>query len=129
MLKFLFLGQLKKIFGVKSDQSSFIGKIVDICTEVFDGNANWYDFGVGVGSIIILILLKELKLRAVNWKWAQNMIISKIIWFLGTAKAAIVTILMMGIAIGIEGSIDGEKIQNFLAGSKFLSMMKKSNFF
>ena len=114
-------GQLKKLFGVKSDADSFIGKIVDICQGL--SNANWYDFGVGMGSILLLVLLKELKQRSGEWKCAQNVIISKIIWFLGTAKAAIVTILMMSIAIGIEGPIkpSGDSttltpIQNFLNG-------------
>ena len=111
---------MKKLFGVKSDADTFIGKIVDICQGL--SNANWYDFGVGMGSILLLVLLKELKQRSGEWKCAQNFILSKIIWFLGTAKAAIVTILMMSIAIGIEGPVtlsSGElsPIQNFLDGN------------
>jgi len=106
------LGQLKKLFGVKTESEGFIGKIVDICKGL--DNANWYDFGVGMGSIAMLVLLKELKLRSANWNCAKNIIISKIIWFLGTAKAAIVTIVMMCIAVGIE---DKDNVQLFLNGT------------
>ena len=56
---------------------------------------------------------KELKLRSANWSCAKNVIISKIIWFLGTAKAAIVTIIMMCIAVAIENP---DHIDTFLAG-------------
>ena len=66
------LGQLKKIFGVKSSSDGFIGKIVDICTEVFAGKSNYYDLGVGLGSIAMLIGLKELKGRSANWKYLQQ---------------------------------------------------------
>ena len=66
------LGQLKKIFGVKSSSDGFIGKIVDICTEVFNGKSNYYDLGVGLGSIAMLIGLKELKGRSANWKYLQQ---------------------------------------------------------
>lgn len=94
---------MKKLFGVPSDADGFIGKIVDIFEGLTsEAGANWYDFGVGMGSIALLVLLKELKLRSANWPWAQKGFLSKVIWFLGTAKAAIVTILMMCIAIGIE---------------------------
>ena len=66
------LGQLKKIFGVQSSSPGFIGKIVDICTEVFTGKSNYYDLGVGLGSIAMLIGLKELKGRSANWKYLQQ---------------------------------------------------------
>ena len=66
------LGQLKKIFGVKSSRPGFIGKIADICEEVFAGNSNYYDLGVGLGSIAMLIGLKELKGRSANWKYLQQ---------------------------------------------------------
>ena len=42
-----------------SDADGFIGKIVDIFEGLTsDAGANWYDFGVGMGSIALLILLK-----------------------------------------------------------------------
>lgn len=112
------LGQLKKIFGVQSSRPGFIGKIVDICEEVFTGKSNYYDLGVGLGSIAMLIGLKELKGRSANWKYLQQdkivpIILSKLIWFLGTAKAAIVTIVMMIVAVCTETP---EQVENFLAG-------------
>ena len=57
LLKLCNLGQLKKLFGVKTESEGFIGKIVDICKGL--DNANWYDFGVGMGSIAMLVLLKD----------------------------------------------------------------------
>ena len=50
---------MKKLFGVPSDAEGFIGKIVDIFEGLTsDAGANWYDFGVGMGSIALLVLLK-----------------------------------------------------------------------
>lgn len=91
---------------------------MDICEEVFTGKSNYYDLGVGLGSIAMLIGLKELKGRSANWKYLQQdkivpIILSKLIWFLGTAKAAIVTIVMMIVAVCTETP---EQVENFLAG-------------
>ena len=85
-------------------------KIYDICEQVFTGNANWYDFGVGMGAIFMLVGLKELKQRSAAYPSCAD---SKIIWFLGTAKAAITTILMMIVALCVETP---EQIKNFLHG-------------
>ena len=42
-------------------------KIYQILKELFDGNANWYDFTIGIISILLLIGLKELKKRAKDY--------------------------------------------------------------
>ena len=81
------LGQLKKIFGVHVDGQTFftkagfqncvsgllsrsfenVSKIYQILKELFDGNANWYDFTIGIISILLLVGLKELKKRAKDY--------------------------------------------------------------
>ena len=102
------LGQLKKIFGVKVTGETFFTKIHDIVTHIFDGNANWYDFLIGMSSIVILVALKKLKAYSAK---SDRLRESKIIWFICTAKAAIVTILMMVVAVMAESPA---KVDNYL---------------
>ena len=40
---------------------TFFTKIHEIVTQVFEGNTNWFDFMIGMSSIIILVGLKKLK--------------------------------------------------------------------
>ena len=57
------LGQFKNLFGVESKREGFIGQIIDLFEELLAGKANWYDFGLGMGSLVLLILLGKLKLH------------------------------------------------------------------
>ena len=41
--------------------------IYQIFKELFDGNTNWYDFTIGIISILLLVGLKELKKRAKDY--------------------------------------------------------------
>ena len=103
-LFFLFFGfhhQLPKIFGVKVKEEFFVMKIYRLCELVFTGYTNWYDFAIGSSSIFVLVLLKELKARYGGhpslMKSTCGRITDKILWFTATAKAAIITILMMAV--------------------------------
>ncbi|CBY10738.1 unnamed protein product [Oikopleura dioica] len=95
------LNQLPKIFGVKVKEDFFVMKIYRLCELVFTGYTNWYDFAIGASSIFVLVLLKELKARygghQALMKSTCGRITDKILWFTATAKAAIITILMMGV--------------------------------
>ena len=93
--------QLPKIFGVKVKEDFFVMKIYRLCELVFTGYTNWYDFAIGSSSIFVLVLLKELKARYGGhpslMKSTCGRITDKILWFTATAKAAIITILMMAV--------------------------------
>lgn len=102
------LGQLKKLFGVPSHGETFFTKIHDILTQIFEGNANWFDFAVGMASVIILVGLKKLKEYSQK---SEKLKSSNVIWFICTAKAAIVTVLMMIVAVLAESP---EKVTNYL---------------
>lgn len=106
------LGQVKKLFGISTSREGFIGQIIDIFEELIAGKANWLDFGVGMGSIALLVILGKIKAYS-EGPSCKNMngIIKKILWFLGTAKAAIVCLLMMLIAWLIESD---EAVENFV---------------
>lgn len=95
------LNQLPKIFGVKVKEEFFVMKIYRLCELVFTGYTNWYDFAIGSSSIFVLVLLKELKARYGGhpslMKSTCGRITDKILWFTATAKAAIITILMMAV--------------------------------
>ncbi|CAG5080461.1 Oidioi.mRNA.OKI2018_I69.PAR.g9600.t1.cds [Oikopleura dioica] len=95
------LNQLPKIFGVKVKEDFFVMKIYRLCELVFTGHTNWYDFAIGSSSIFVLVLLKELKARyGGHPKLMSSLcgrITDKVLWFTATAKAAIITILMMGV--------------------------------
>ena len=49
------LGQLKKLLGVHNDSDYFIQSFVNIFTEIFDGQINWFDFAVGISTIILIV--------------------------------------------------------------------------
>ena len=55
------LGQLEKLFGIKM-KGYFIEQVVTFFQEVIstDPGPNWYDFGMGAGTMIFLILIKFL---------------------------------------------------------------------
>ena len=56
------LGQVKKLFGFKTEAEHFIGKIVEIFEKLIENTeTNWYDFGVGASSIVLLVGIKYLK--------------------------------------------------------------------
>ena len=57
------LGQVNKLFGVSKEirREGFVGLIIDIFEELIAGNANWYDFGIGMGSIVLLVILGKVK--------------------------------------------------------------------
>ena len=59
------LGQFKNLFGVQSNREGFIGQIIDLFEELLAGKANWYDFGMGMGSLVLLILLGKLKVHRI----------------------------------------------------------------
>ena len=62
------LGQFKNLFGVQSNREGFIGQIIDLFEELLAGKANWYDFGVGMGSLVLLVLLGKLKLHRIDFE-------------------------------------------------------------
>ena len=64
-----------------------------------------------MGSIVLLILLGKLKTSNLFSCLRRNKILNKLIWFLGTAKAAIVCLLMMLIAWLVESD---QAVQNFV---------------
>ena len=102
------LGQLKKLFGIHNDSDYFVQGIINIFTEIFDAQVNWYDFAVGASTIILIVGISFLDRIKVN-----NGILKKIIWFLMTAKNSIVIIMMMIVAICTE---DKDQVENFLDG-------------
>ena len=102
------LGQLKKLFGIHNDSDYFIQGIINICTEIFDGQVNWFDFAVGASTIILIVGISFLDRVKVN-----NAVLKKLIWFLMTAKNSIVIILMMVVAICTESQ---DQVENFLGG-------------
>ena len=55
--------QLPKLFGVKVSEKFWVMSLYRVFEEVFTGNANWYDFAIGISTMIILVALKELKAR------------------------------------------------------------------
>ena len=55
------LGQVKKLFGISTSREGFIGQIIDIFEELIAEKANWFDFGIGMGSIVLLIILGKIK--------------------------------------------------------------------
>ena len=57
------IGQVNKLFGVSKEvpREGFVGIIIDIFEELIAGHANWYDFGVGIGSIVLLVILGKIK--------------------------------------------------------------------
>ena len=59
------LGQFKNLFGVQSNREGFIGQIIDLFEELLAGKANWYDFGMGMGSLVLLVLLGKLKVHRI----------------------------------------------------------------
>ena len=104
-----------------------------------DPGPNWYDFGMGAGTMVFLILIKILNDKETfewcsvrtkcfrrqekqNFKCAKtvnservqnNCFLKNLIWFLSTAKMSIVLIIMMVIAALTESP---EQIENFLGG-------------
>ena len=66
------LGQFKNLFGVQSNREGFIGQIIDLFEELLAGKANWYDFGVGIGSLVLLILLGKLKLHRIDFERTRH---------------------------------------------------------
>ena len=102
------LGQLKKLFGIHNDSDYFVQGIINIFTEIFDAQVNWYDFAVGASTIILIVGISFLDRIKVN-----NGILKKLIWFLMTAKNSIVIIMMMIIAICTE---EKTQVDNFLDG-------------
>ena len=63
------LGQVNKLFGVSKENSreGFVGLIIDIFEELIAGNANWYDFGIGMGSIVLLVILGKVKAYRIGY--------------------------------------------------------------
>ena len=63
------LGQVNKLFGVSKEvrREGFVGLIIDIFEELIAGNANWYDFGVGMGSIVLLVILGKVKAYRIGY--------------------------------------------------------------
>ena len=63
------IGQVNKLFGVSKEvpRGGFVGTIIDIIEELIAGNANWYDFGVGIGSIVILVILGKIKAYRIGY--------------------------------------------------------------
>ena len=102
------LGQLKKLFGIHNDSDYFVQGIINIFTEIFDAQVNWYDFAVGASTIILIVGISFLDRIKV-----KNGILKKLIWFLMTAKNSIVIIMMMIVAICTE---DKDQVNNFLDG-------------
>ena len=72
------LGQLKKIFGLKVEATTFARKIYEILIGIFDGDTNWYDFLIGSISILLLITLKMIKTKSQNYDFLRD---SKVVWF------------------------------------------------
>ena len=71
----------KLCFKITETAHSFenVSKIYQILKELFDGNANWYDFTIGIISILLLVGLKELKKRAKDYDSLRK--VSMIWWF------------------------------------------------
>ena len=101
---------------MKVKEDFFVMKIYRLCELVFTGYTNWYDFAIGASSIFVLVLLKELKARYGGnpslMKSTCGRITDKVLWFTATAKAAIITILMMGVTAIWTTT---EEIDRFLA--------------
>ena len=68
--------KVKNIFGISTSRIGFIGQIIGIFEELLAGKANWYDFGVGIGSIALLVLLGKLKLHRTGSKVVISILIS-----------------------------------------------------
>ena len=60
------LEQLPKLFGLKINEDFFVMNIYRLVEEIIEGYdtfVNWFDFAIGVSTILILIVLKEVKAR------------------------------------------------------------------
>ena len=63
---FLEVDELPKIFRVKVNEESFVMKIYRLFEQIFEGNANWYEFAIGSSTIFLLVLLQILKTKVVE---------------------------------------------------------------
>ena len=55
--------QMAKVFGLTIKEDFFVMKVYRLFEQVFSGYANWFDFAIGFSTMIMLVILKELKTR------------------------------------------------------------------
>ena len=56
-----------------------------------DPGPNWYDVGMGAGTIVFILLIQFLNAKTINNAFVQNnCFLRSTIWFLSTAKMSIV---------------------------------------
>ena len=87
------VGQLKKFFAVHPESEHFFVQIYEIFDEVIHGEPNWVDFGVGCGSIGILVLF-QLGRTYLGDNPKVPVVLRKFFWFMGTTRSAMVVIIM-----------------------------------
>jgi len=53
--------QLPKLFGIKIEDAGPLRDIVNLARAILDGQANWYSFAVGSGSLALILLFRRFK--------------------------------------------------------------------
>ena len=107
------VSQFPALFGVKGGSGGIINKVVTVFEQVFNGEANWYDFGVGISGVFFLVCIMVF----VKFSGRINpcMADSKLIWFISVSKNTFLIIIMMTVAACTETP---EQIDNYLGGCK-----------
>ncbi|XP_072043025.1 sodium-independent sulfate anion transporter-like [Amphiura filiformis] len=99
-------GQVKNVLGISFDSSGFIDDLRYTFQYITDTNP--WDLLLGVGCMIALLLLEHLKSSSTEWEkedyvptMPQNGI-WKFLWFVGTARNAIIVLLTGLIAWSLD---------------------------
>ncbi|SOZ66423.1 putative sulphate transporter; Sulfate transporter/antisigma-factor antagonist STAS domain [Cupriavidus taiwanensis] len=53
------VSQLPKLFAISIDEGGPLREILALGRAILDGQANWYSFAVGAGSLVLILLLKR----------------------------------------------------------------------
>jgi len=55
------ISQLPKLFGIKIEDAGPLREIVSLIRAILEGQANWYSFAVGGGSLALILLFRRFK--------------------------------------------------------------------
>lgn len=108
-------GQVKHILGIHFSSGSFAEDVYNTFKHIPDSNP--WDVLLGVITIVALVLLTLIQKDTVVWEkkgWKDASMATKVLWkflwFMGTARNAIVVICGMLVALALESSGHAEAI-------------------
>ncbi|CAG0892879.1 unnamed protein product [Cyprideis torosa] len=97
--------QLKSLFGVKVEGEGIVSTFSEIGRQI--GDINGYDFLLGSVTIVALLILRwagraKLENRMTSLSEAKRKLVGKIIWFICTARNALLVLIGMAVAVIVQ---------------------------